>query len=243
MNRREWLKRIGLGSLALTSLPTILTGRATPAWADSGTTMNFHFSAISQRPGFQGPDQRFGDRLVMAGSGKFTVQHGKKHGRVKGQGSFAHYDATLPPGQNIVSFFTGTWQTTGFVSFDLFGLYGTDSEGNNTLAAGLLVMDIVLVRPGTPTRVPSLLALVSTLPPAGLPNIPSTFVLDGIPSPFNVLDGVILRAPNIPEGFLFTPIDMLPNPDVPPEDKLSSSEPAVFLPVVFSTLNESRSEP
>jgi hypothetical protein len=135
------------------------------------------------------------------------------------------------------------------VSFDLFGLYGTDSEGNNTLAGGILVMDIVLVRPGTPTRVPSLLALVSTLPPAGFTNIPSTFelVFAGSPSPssFTVLDGVILLAPNLPgvDGFLFTPIDMLPNPDVPPEDKLSSSEPAVFLPVVFSTLKESRDEP
>ncbi len=174
MNRRKWLKRVGLGSVALASLPTIVTRRATPAWADSGP-MNF--------------------------------------------GSFAHYDGSMPGPNNIRFNFTGTWKATRLVSFDLLGTYATDAAGNNTLAAGKLVMEIDLVRPGTPSRVPSLLTLVSNLAPADF--MPDT----GEP------DGVTLLAPNKPSGFLFVPIgfrSIVPRPG------------EAFVPVVFSTLVETR---
>src|SRR2546428_2128798 len=113
MNRREWLKGVGLGSLALASLPTIVTRRATSAWAASGP-MNFQFSATSYIPGEI-------DRLVIAGSGSFTAAH------VEGQGSFAHYDGSMRGPNNIRFHFTGTWKATRLVSFDLLGTYGTDA--------------------------------------------------------------------------------------------------------------------
>jgi len=205
MNRRELLTRVGLGSLALASLPTIVTSRATSAWAGS-RPMNFHFSATSYIPGEI-------DRLVIAGSGSFTSAH------VEGQGSFAHYDGSMRGPNNIRFHFTGTWKATRLVSFDLLGTYGTDAAGNNTLAAGKLVMEIDLVRPGNPSRVPSLLTLVSNLAPADF--MPDT----GEP------DGVTLLAPNIPGGFLFVPIEfqsVVPGPG------------EAFVPVVFSTLVETR---
>src|SRR6266404_2195692 len=205
MNRRKWLKRVGLGSVALASLPTIVTRRATPAWADSGP-MNFHFSATSYIP-------REIDRLVIAGSGSFTSA------QVEGEGSFAHYDGSMPGPNNIRFNFTGTWKATRLVSFDLLGTYATDAAGNNTLAAGKLVMEIDLVRPGTPSRVPSLLTLVSNLGPADF--MPDT----GEP------DGVTLLAPNKPGGFLFVPIGF--RSIVPPPGE-------AFVPVVFSTLVETR---
>jgi len=205
MNRREWLKRVGPGSLALASLPTIVIRRATPAWAASGR-MHFHFSATSYIPGEI-------DRLVIGGSGSFTSAH------VEGQGSFAHYDGSMPGPNNIRFNFTGTWRATRLVSFDLLGTYGTDAAGNNTLAAGKLVMEIDLVRPGNPSRVPSLLTLVSNLAPADF--MPDT----GEP------DGVTLLAPNIPGGFLFEPIEFQSTVPGPRQ---------AFVPVVFSTLVETR---
>lgn len=207
MNRREWLKSAGLGSLSLASLPTVIATRATRAWAASGP-MNFHFSATSFIPGEI-------DRLVIAGTGRFTAAH------VEGQGSFAHYDGSKEGPNNIRFNFTGTWKATRLVSFDLLGTYGTDAAGNNTLAAGKLVMEIDLVRPGSPSRVPSLLTLVSNLAPADF--MPDT----GEP------DGVTLLAPNIPAGFLFVPVKFQSVPFVPPEGE-------AFVPVVFSTLVETR---
>ena len=174
-------------------------------WAASGR-MHFHFSATSYIP-------REIDRLVIGGSGSFTSAH------VEGQGSFAHYDGSMPGPNNIRFNFTGTWRATRLVSFDLLGTYGTDAAGNNTLAAGKLVMEIDLVRPGNPSRVPSLLTLVSNLAPADF--MPDT----GEP------DGVTLLAPNIPGGFLFEPIEfqsIVPGPR------------QAFVPVVFSTLVETR---
>jgi hypothetical protein len=212
MNRREWLKSIGPGSLALASLPTIVTRRATPAWADDDDDsgpMNFHFSATSYIP-------KEIDRLLIAGSGRFTSE------QVKGQGSFAHYDGSTPGPNNIRFNFTGTWRATRLVSFDLLGTYGTDATGNNTLAAGKLVMEIDLVRPGNPSRVPSLLTLVSNLGPADF--MPDT----GEP------DGVTLLAPNKPGGFLFIPVEFRSTVPRPTE---------AFVPVVFSTLVETRHVP
>jgi hypothetical protein len=207
MNRRKWLKKVGLGSVALASLPTIVTRRATPAWADDDDSrpMNFHFSATSYIP-------MEVDRLVIAGSGRFNSAH------VEGEGSFAHYDGTIPGPNNIRFNFTGTWKATRLVSFALLGTYATDAAGNNTLAAGKLVMEIDLVRPGNPSRVPSLLTLVSNLAPANF--MPDT----------GEHDGVTLLAPNKPGGFLFIPIEF----------RSTVPQGQAFVPVIFSTLDEER---
>jgi hypothetical protein len=219
----------------------LLVGLVTALYADPGkcndgstplTTLNFHFSGDSYRPGSNCNAAGCTDRLVMGGSGtihgRFCKGETATAGRVTAQGSFAHYDISLPPGNNIPLKFTGTWKATNLVSFKLLGLYGTDSQGVFPLAAGVLVLDIVLVRPATTliplTRVPSLLTVVSNLQPSGV-------MSSGQP------DGVTLLAPNSPQGFFFIPI---PVDSVPLPGGLTME---AHTPVLFSTLHEDRNEP
>ena len=234
-------KELTRGSFLTLFAAAPFAGNALAASDDSEVSLNFHFSGDSYRVNttqqMGGP---YNDRLVFAGSGeisgKLQVGQTTTSAHVKAHGSFAHYEVSLPPGNNIPLKFTGTWKATDLVSFHWIGLYGTDSEGNFPLAAGILVMDIVLVRPATTliplTRVPSRLMLVSTLgtgtgslagQPAGFPTIPG--------SP----DGVTLLAPNDPvNGFFFVPIPVV------------STAPSAGQPrtsVLFSTLNENRNEP
>jgi hypothetical protein len=195
-------------------------------------TLNFHFSGDSYRVNTsQQSGGPYTDRLVFAGSGqivgKFQVGTPVNQGFVNARGSFAHYDKGSPPGNNIPLQFVGTWESTDLVSFQLLGLYGTDAAGAYPLAAGVLVLDIVLVRPATSliplTRVPSQLTLVSNLPPSGAPT-------SGKP------DGVTLLAPNDPaNGFFFVPIPVI-----------STTPPGIGearTTVLFSTLNERRNQP
>jgi len=229
---------------------------ATPLYADGGgshkkkcddgstplTSLNFHFSGDSYRPPENCPPAAScPDRLVMGGSGtifgRFCVGQTVTAGQVIAQGSFAHYQLDPPntPGNNIPLKFTGTWKATNFESFQFLGLLGTDSQGAYPLAAGVLVMDIVLVRPATPTipltRVPSLLTLASSLQTWPGVTIPSSVISSSQP------DGVTLIAPN-PGGFLFVPI---PVESVPLPGGLGTME--AHTPVLFSTLNEFRNQP
>jgi hypothetical protein len=196
--------------------------------------LNFHFSGDSYR--VNTPQQTGGpypDRLVMGGSGhirgKFRVGKTVLEGKVDAQGSFAHYEdnlSPLPPGNNIPLKFTGTWRATNLVSFELLGLWGFDSAGNTPLAAGVLVLDIDLVRPATTliplTSVPSVLTLVGNLSPSGTTS-------SGMP------DGVTLLAPNDPvNGFFFVPVQY--------QSTVPGSGEA-YTPVIFSTLDEDRKQP
>ena len=227
LTRGSFLK--GLGALGLAT--TVHAQRVEP---DGEMALNFHFSGDSYR--VNTPQQSGGpyytDRLVMAGSGqiigKFQAGKTVTAGYLSAQGSFAHYDKSAPAGKNIPLQFVGTWESTSFVSFQLLGLYGTDSAGVYPLAAGVLVMDIVLVRPATSliplTRVPSQLTLVSNLSPSGV-------------SASSLPDGVTLLAPNDPvNGFYFVPIPVTSM--VPPGVGTEA-----HTPVLFSTLDESRKQP
>jgi hypothetical protein len=218
--------------------------------------LNFHFSGDSYRvntpqqaaAGDRGP---YPDRLVMGGvgqiSGEFKVGQTVFEGKVDAQGSFAHFENNLSPrpaGNNIPLKFTGTWFATNLVSFYLLGLFGTDAEGNFPLAAGVLVLDIFLVRPATPTipltQVPSRLTLVSNLSPSGV-------------TPSKLPNGVTLLAPNDPlMGFYFIPIPVASNVPGHPEkkqgderwgDERADHDREAHTPVLFSTLDESRTEP
>lgn len=209
--------------------------------SNSQSTLNFHLSGDSYRVNTtQQSGGPYTDRLVFAGSGqisgKLQVGQTTTSASVTAEGSFAHYDVSLSPGNNIPLKFTGTWKATDLVSFDFIGLYGTDSAGNFPLAAGVLIMDIVLVRPATTliplTRVPSRLMLVSTLGTGtgSLLHQPAGFSpISGSP------DGITLLAPNDPvNGFFFVPI---------PVASTAPDSGEAHTSVVFSTLNENRNEP
>jgi hypothetical protein len=237
MTRGSFLRLFAAAPLAGAAVAP-LTRAALAASANASVKLNFHFSGDSYRVNYTDPTNNidpttklpYPDRLVMGGSGqfsgKFQVGQTVLGGQVNAEGSFAHYEnnlSPLPPGNNIPLKFTGTWRATNLVSFELLGLFGTDSAGNFPLAAGVLVLDIELVRPPTTaiplTKVPSVLQLVSNLQPAGVPS-------SGAP------DGITLLAPNDPvNGFFFVPV------------KYESTVPGAgeaYTPVLFSTLNEDR---
>lgn len=204
-------------------------------------SLNFHFSGDSYRPGSNCGAPSCPDRLLMGGSGTITgklcVGETIYEGKVTAQGSFAHYELTSPnvPGNDIPLKFTGTWKSTGLVSFELLGFLGTDSQGSYPLAAGALVLNIILVRPSTPaiplTQVPSLLTIVSDLQTWPGVSIPA------VPLSNSMTDGVTLIAPN-PGGYLFIPI---PVQSVGVAGGAGTME--AHTSVMFSTLTETRNEP
>ena len=241
------LKRLFLaGCMASLGLvPTFAQQRQRPAVCPDGSTplkfVNFHFSGDSYRPGSNCGAATCPDRLVMGGSGyiegSFCVGQTVSSGTVHAQGSFAHYELGSPNllRNNIPLKFAGTWQATGLVSFQLLGLLGTDSLGSYPIAAGALVMNIVLVRPETSaiplTQVPSLLTLVSDLQTWPGVSVPATPIPNAMP------DGVTLVAPN-PGGYYFVPI---PTQSVGVAGGLGTAEARTS--VVFSTLDEGRLQP
>jgi len=254
-----------LGLSAVVAVVPALHAQNCPDGRQPLQFLNFHFSGDSYRPGSNCGAASCDDRLVMGGSGtvygSFCIGQTVTNARVAAHGSFTHYETSGPnmPGYDIPLAFTGTWKSTGLVSFQLLGLLGTDSEGTYPLAAGVLVMDIVLVRPLTTaiplTRVPSLLALVGTLQTwpgvslpssfpgvsisvPGTPELPSTFTCgaaacaSGNPPG----DGVYLIAPD-PGGYSFEPIPV----QSVSLGGLGTKE--AHTPVLFSTLNEDRNLP
>ena len=247
-------------SAVLASVPALDAQSSTSKCPDGSTPLsflNFHFSGDSYRPGSNCGAAACPDRLVMAGSGtvegSFCVGQTVTDARVSAHGSFAHYEISSPnvPGNDIPLAFVGTWKSTGLVSFQLLGLLGTDSEGTYPVAAATVVMEIVLVRPLTTaiplSRVPSLLALVSTLEPwpgvvpssPEAPDIPSTFSCGGAACGSGNVpgNGVYLIAPD-PGGYSFEPI---PVESVALPSGLGTME--AHTPVLFSTLNEERNLP
>jgi hypothetical protein len=230
ITRGSFLGLFAAAPFAGTALAQSANGEAADYRVPGGLeVLNFHFSGDSYRVNTsQQTGGPYTDRLVMGGSGQirgnFKVGQIVQGGEVNAHGSFAHYDISFPTGKNIPLKFTGTWKARSLVSFNWLGVYGTDSDGNSPLAAGVLVLDIMLVRPPTEAipliQVPSMLTLVSHLQPGFSP-----------PPPGNP-DGVFLLAPNDPKnGFFFAPIEV------------ASTVPAqmeAHTPVLFSTLNENR---
>lgn len=233
-----WLASLGL-------VPAIAQQRQRTVPCPDGSTplqfLNFHFSGDSYRPGSNCGAASCPDRLVMGGSGyiegSFCVGQTVTNATVHAQGSFAHYILGAPnaPGNDIPLKFTGTWQATSMVSFQLLGLLGTDSLGSYPLAAGVLVMNIVLVRPETSaiplTQVPSLLTIVSDLQTWPGVSVPASPLANTMP------DGVTLLAPN-PGGYYFVPI---PTQSVAVPGGLGTAEARTS--VIFSTLDEGRLQP
>lgn len=122
LNRRSFLKRAGFGSIALGSLPGLLT--ATQARA-GGRATGFNFTAISQA----GTTGTVVHAVNMAGSG--TIEEDE----VQGGGHFQHYDAASAPPRTI--FAAGAWKATRLVRFDPIGTWGV-------ITAGVAVMEVQL---------------------------------------------------------------------------------------------------
>jgi hypothetical protein len=90
MDRRELLKKAGLGSIALASIPTLVDALRTPARAQG--RMNFHCVCVSAA----------GDhRLAIFGQGHLDPS--KVGSQVEGSGGFFHFTATGTPPLPLVA--------------------------------------------------------------------------------------------------------------------------------------------
>ena len=179
MNRRVFLKKVGLGSIALGSLPVLAEILARPVLADSGHK-TFHFAGL----GGGGTVGGVVHTLVMAGDGRFSDKH------VEGGGVFNHVNLnpSLPVPKPVLA--SGTWKARRLVSFDSIGSSGV------TLA-GILKIDIDIVRRlPTPGVFPAHLQIVCNIPFAGLfTGHPEGFTLTGLPvtfSPMNPTVGITI---------------------------------------------------
>ncbi len=173
MNRRVFLKKAGVGTLALGALPILEETLATRAFAAEETT-NFIFAAVGIGPAIDGVQHI----VVMDGAGMITPSH------AEGGGAFNHLNnaPTAPFPKPIIA--QGKWQAKRLVSFDVAGRYGL-------FTAGVLTMDVQLVRE-LPSRlvVPASLQIVC--------NIPFVPIMTGKPEGFSLTVEGLSFHPNVP---------------------------------------------
>lgn len=133
IDRRRFLKKAGLGSLALASLPMLADTLAKPAWAQG--RVNFHLICVSvagpqgaQPAGSPAAPQHW---MVMAGQGDFDPSQAAS--KVSGGGFFLHHTfpgAAPPPGGTplpVVA--SGMWGNGRLVSYRQVGTIGVQGAG------------------------------------------------------------------------------------------------------------------
>lgn len=144
LDRRELLRRAGLGSIALASLPTLANAVAKPVEAAGRT--NFDFVVLNKRVGQS-------EFILFNGSGGFNGSE------VEGGGSFAW--SVGPLSGTLVA--TGTWKAGRLLKFTPGGTFGVDQ-------GGILDLEIRLVQQSPSSAViPATLRVVCTLGITGLP--------------------------------------------------------------------------
>lgn len=130
IDRRELLRRLGLSSLALASLPALADAIATSASAQTrATQVSFHFTGISGA-GPRGTSAAPRNQIIMGGDGRFAPRAG---GEATGGGVYAHY---LFPGRNpnpgeppLPLVGSGTWAAKTVVSYSQTGVWAFDAAG------------------------------------------------------------------------------------------------------------------
>jgi len=162
VNRREFLHRVGAGSIALASLPALMDVLKQPALAQ--TERGFTFVTVSAA----GPQHL----LAMGGSGKFDPSRGPGS-PVSGGGTFFHFQPAASPPFPIVA--TGTWKARLLTSYRELATYGTAAAG-----IGEFVIDIQRLRP-TPALIRgAVLQVFCTLGPAGVTAAQTGGEIEGI---------------------------------------------------------------
>lgn len=152
--RREFLKKAGLGSMALVASQMLSPMLATPVMADDDDDderMGFHYMCLSDG----GVDSEgVHHQLIMAGTGKFDDEH------VEGGGFFNHSDAASGIPNTLLG--TGTWRAKRLISFTLL-----DHPNNpfGSVAAGILVAEVRLI-PQSGPQFPATLTVICNVPPS-----------------------------------------------------------------------------
>ena len=149
VDRKSFLRRAGLGSIALASLPA-LTEDASAAEHVFGRPVYFHYYAFSRAAVVVAVVHA----VAMSGSGRVT------HNNVVASGSYVHFDFATPVPKAVIS--TGTWKAKRFLNLHLTGTWGD-------LAAGVLDMEIELHQDSPSSAViPATLEIVSNIGSANL---------------------------------------------------------------------------
>ena len=147
--RREFLKAAIAGA-GLATLPAILSSLPRVVADSEENSPGYHFVVVSKT------STTPPDLVALEGDGHVT------HSKATGGGVFTHFVPTGSPPFPIRG--AGTWKPERVVNFGLIGTYGT-------LAAGILEMDVELVRE-IPSRavIPAHMEVVCNLGPANLAN-------------------------------------------------------------------------
>jgi hypothetical protein len=158
MERREFLKRAGVGSVALASFPAL----AGPAWAHDGDEDDLRRGFVFQALSGQATTLTGGDAIVMSGCGSF------RESRIKGGGEFVHFDGRHIPSSAFIA--TGSWSARRFLSFTEIGTWGVGVAGILELA--------IRMHPCDAKRFDAKLKIVCNIGPAGI--VTSPFQQEGI---------------------------------------------------------------
>lgn len=192
MDRRDFVKKAGFGSLAMASglsLPTLVDGTLGPREAQAAGRINFVFAVATVKEGVDPANLQPGDELFIAnGDGSFNGA------QVQAQGSFNHVQVAPPPPFPILGH--GTWKAKRLVDWSLEGTYGAHLSGT-------LVMDTILV-PASGEKMDALLTVNCNIPPAGLfTGLPESIIVD-LPDatfgPDNLLGATLFSAGIEPRG-------------------------------------------
>lgn len=172
LDRREFLKRIGLGSLALAPLSKLIDSLARPAWGQAPPTARaFQFVAFSRAATID----RVVHQVGMAGEGKFDPPSGW----IDGGGQFLHLDDASVTPKTIIN--SGRWKARKILKYEKqVGTFGR-------IAASVLEMEIDLLPDlGPVRRIEGVnLRLICNIGPAGLTTgEPEGYVLTVPGAPF-----------------------------------------------------------
>ena len=148
INRKQFLKTAGLGSITAAAVPALLGTLAGSASAEGNTPVGFRFVSNSRTAtvgGVRHLAQLNGDGLVTGA-------------QVIANGSFNLVTDTSPVPKTIES--SGTWKARRLIGLELIGIYGA-------IAAGMVAMEIDLV-PSDGSVVRAILEIHCNLAAAGL---------------------------------------------------------------------------
>lgn len=151
MERRDFLKKAGIGTVGLAAIPLLPGVALADDDDDDDDATKFYFQALSHIGDLPLPESA--DAIVMSGFGRFRGRH------VQGGGEFVHFDGTKIPSLDFKA--TGRWKATRFISFTEVGTWGVAVSGILTVRANVLPCD------GSPIK-GATVEIVCNIGPAGL---------------------------------------------------------------------------
>lgn len=191
MDRRRFLKELGLGSVGAASFAALANALAVPTRGDTGR--HFHLLAVSAA-GPEGGPKAPRNQIFVGGDGAFHPERAE----ASGGGFYVHFlfPGRIPlPGEFALPVIaSGIWKAKRVVKYDETGFWGLQAGGNLTL-----VVDLTQQIPSRTVIAGALLEVFSNPPYAGLPttdrrigytlSLPGTdFSKSGRVGPFAPLD-------------------------------------------------------